>query len=206
MTGLIWICLLKRREGIKTPGEVLLHGEPSESLLHESFMAYRPLMPSKKKSQRGKNIYINEKTSFCVWHLLPNIQLRLYFNPGSMCQYSKTKRFLWMCRPMSGLYTETNWNCLFPLCYRLSGPPVLLTLLSWWLHLSGSLHGTKAPLVTESHYTIKPGGNGSVCNAVVSYIVFILYYMGSLNLPASLKRLASGEDTHTALWCEFVTM
>lgn len=181
MTGLIGTCLTKRQEEIKHPEWFFLHGE-SESPLHrhESFMAHSFLMLAKKESKRGENRW---KNSFLrLAPVAQYSQLRTAWSwPGVNVLIRQDEKVSRNVKAGQMIYILKQIGIVFFFRYRLSVPAVLLTQLPWCLPLSGSLLCTEAPAVTESYYTIKPSGNGMMCNDVVSYF-FILHYMGSLNL------------------------
>lgn len=118
-----------------------------------------------------------------------------------MCRCRKTKRFLGKWKPV--IYILKQIGIVFFLCHRLSVPGVLLTLLPWWLPLSGSLLCTKAPGVTESYYTIRHSGNGMMCNDVVFYFLSCIIW-AHLTCCSSYRQ-ANGKDNHIALWCKFGT-
>lgn len=87
-------------------------------------------------------------------------------------------------------YMLKQIGIVFFLCHRLSVSGELLTRLQWWLPPSDSLLCTKAPVVAESYYTIKPSGSGMMCNDVVSHFLSCIIW----------AHLTSCSSSQTASW------
>lgn len=144
------------------------------NLLFVAFMAFQLTGAGQKRGESQRRKYSRKKISpLCLAPVAQYSQLRTAHSswPRVNVSIRQDETGFLLCESQWMVYILRQIGIVFFLSNRLSVPGVPLTLLSWWLPLSGCLLCTKAPAVRQSYYSIKPSGNGMMCNDVVFYFL-----------------------------------
>lgn len=128
-------------------------------------------------------------------------QLHLHLDPESMCRYGGKKGFLWMWMLTNGLYTETNWNCLFPplqVMISRCTPDTVVMVTSSHQAVCSALKLLRLPKAIIPSSPVEMAW----CAMMWPSVFYPVWY-GLAWPPASLNSLTDREGNHINLWGEF---